>query len=274
MIKHILMSVATVYLILLCYLFLFQKRMIYFPWKIITDDPSDINLEFEDVYIKTSDGVKIHAWYIPVFESRATILFCHGNAGNLSHRLDTIRIFHELGLNVLIFDYRGYGKSQGNTTEKGTYLDALAAWNYLVTKKNISSSQIIIAGRSLGGSVGAWLAKEKKPRGLIIESSFTSVPEMGQKIYPFFPIKLLSRFKYNTRDYIQEIECPIMIVHSRQDNIIPFQFGEELFKSAKEPKLFLEIAGGHNGGFIDSENVYKAGFNKFFKILGIDDSNK
>ncbi|MCK4667760.1 alpha/beta hydrolase [Candidatus Dependentiae bacterium] len=265
------MSVATVYLILICYLFLFQKRMIYFPWQIITDDPSDINLEFEDVYIKTSDGINIHAWYIPADGSRATILFCHGNAGNLSHRLDTIRIFHELGLNVLIFDYRGYGKSHGNTTEKGTYLDALAAWDYLIHKKNIQSSQIIIAGRSLGGSVGAWLAKEKKPRGLIIESSFTSVPEMGQKIYPFFPIKLLSRFKYNTRDYIQEIECPIMIVHSRGDNIIPFQFGEELFKSAKDPKLFLEIAGDHNGGFIDSENVYKAGFNKFFKILRIDD---
>jgi len=191
------------------------------------------------------------------------VLFCHGNGGNISHRLDTIWTWNKLGMNVLIFDYRGYGKSEGKPSEEGTYLDAEAAWKHLVEKRGAAGERIIIHGRSLGGAVAARLARDHTPAGLILESTFSSVPDMAAKLYPMFPVRLLSRFEYGTAEYVAAVKCPVMVIHSAEDDIIPFKLGRRVFEAAGEPKRFVQIHGSHNSGFMESDGVYTPALRKF-----------
>ena len=171
-------------------LYFLQPRFLYSPVRQITYTPADIKLAFEKIALKTEDGLKISAWYIPADNARYTILFCHGNAGNMTHRLDSINILNELGLNCLIFDYRGYGDSQGKPTEEGTYRDAMAAWKWLTQDKRTKPDRIIIFGRSLGGSVAANLTTKVNPKALVLESAFTSYEQIGKKFYPYLPVHL------------------------------------------------------------------------------------
>ncbi|MCK4250589.1 alpha/beta hydrolase [candidate division WOR-3 bacterium] len=241
-------------------LFFTQSKYIYYPnypSRIIDNTPTVIGLEYEDISFKTVDNIILNGWFIPVKNARGTLLFCHGNAGNISHRLESIQLFYQLKLNTFIFDYRGYGQSEGSPTEKGTYYDVEAAWKYLVQKKEKEPSEIIVFGRSLGGSIAAWLAHKHTPRTLIIESTFTSVPDLAANIYPYFPVRLLSRFKYNTTEYLKQVDCPILIMHSCDDEIVPLSHGRQLYKIAKEPKEFLEIMGTHNRRIIESKRRYE-----------------
>lgn len=250
------------------YLFLMQAKLLYYPnipSRRLTASPADIGLEYESVSLSTIDGVGIHGWFIPVAQERGTLLFFHGNAGNIAHRLDSIKIFHDLGLSVLIIDYRGYGQSQGRISEQGTYLDAEAAWNYLTRTRNIPAARIAVFGRSLGAAMAAYIASGKKPGALILESAFTSVPDMAARLYPFFPVRLLSRFEYNTRKMLRSVTCPVLVVHSPADEIIPFENGLKLYESAREPKEFLKLQGGHNEGFLVSGRAYKDGIGRFIK---------
>jgi hypothetical protein len=240
-----------------------QRGMIFIPSREIEATPADIGLQFEDVVLRTQDNVSISAWYIPARNERAVLLFCHGNAGNNSHRLDSIRLFNDLNLSVLIFDYRGYGKSGGSPTEKGTYLDAEAALDYLINRKHVRPEKVVVFGRSLGGAVAAEVAFRHKVGALIIESGFTSVPEIGSKYYPFLPVKLLSRYSYATVDKVSKINAPKLFIHSPQDEIIPFRFGKALYESATPPKEFLEISGDHNNGFLISGSSYTDGLERF-----------
>ncbi len=252
------------------YLFLMQGKLIYYPnlpSRKLTADPLKIGLSFDEVTIKTSDEVKLHGWFVPAAQEEGVLLFFHGNAGNISHRLDSLALFHRLGLSTLIIDYRGYGQSGGRVSEEGTYLDAEAAWRYLVDVKNIEPAQIIIFGRSLGGSIGAHLAARYQPGGLIVESAFTSVPDMAASLYPFLPVRLLSKFRYDTGKALQECECPVLIIHSSEDEIIPYSHGEELFAIAPEPKMFLSIRGGHNDGFLVSGSKYREGLERFMAMI-------
>jgi len=191
------------------------------------------------------------------------VLFCHGNAGNISHRLESIEIFHRLGLNIFIFDYRGYGQSEGKPTEQGTYEDASVAWRYLTQQRQVNPNEIIVFGRSLGGAVASWLAQSHSPGALILESTFTSLADIAASLYPYLPVRLLLRFKYNTAEYLGKVNCPVLIVHSRDDEIMPFSHGCRLFEMASEPKKFLEISGTHNEGFIISGKDYEKGLNAF-----------
>ena len=262
----IVITIAGAYIILAGFLFAFQSHYVYYPdypERALLADPSAIGLDFESVYLETEDGVKLSAWFIPSDNARGVILFCHGNAGNISHRLESIEIFHQLGLSVLIFDYRGYGQSEGSPTEQGTYQDAEAAWRYLVETRQLEPAQIIIFGRSLGGAVAAWLAQSQRPGALILESTFTSVPDIAATLYPYLPFRLLSRFQYNTAEYLGGVDCPVLIVHSRDDEIMPFSHGRQLFEIAGEPKELLEISGTHNEGFITSGENYEQGLNAF-----------
>ncbi len=258
-----------VVILLVCYLafliiiYFIQDRMLYFPESEIWQTPKDIGLEYEEVSLKTRDNLTISGWYIPAEDEKGVLFFCHGNAGNISHRLESISIFHNLGLSVLIFDYRGYGKSEGKPSEKGTYLDAEAAWDYLVNIKNKSPEKIILFGRSLGAAIAADIALKKSPAGLILESSFLSVTEMGKKYYPWVPVKLLSKFDYSTIDKIQSISCPKLIIHSPDDEIVPFEHGKSLYEKALKPKEFLQIIGGHNEGFLISGDLYSGGLKSF-----------
>ena len=245
------------------YLYLNQSRYVYFPTRKITANPSDIGLLYEDVTIKTTDEVNISGWYIPAEKSRAVILFFHGNGGNISNRLDLIKIFYELRLNTFIIDYRGYGRSEGEPTEDGTYLDATAAWDYLVEKKKIAPDEIIVFGRSLGGPIAAWLAMDRKTKGLILDSTFTSIKDIGAKLYPYLPVKRFFKFDYSTISYLKVVNSPVLIIHSKDDEYIPFIHAEKLFEFANEPKQFLEITGGHNIGFMTSKDIYIEGINSF-----------
>jgi len=260
---QLLILITAIYAGLAVFLFFFQSRLIYFPTREIIATPDQIGLSYESVSFKAPDGVKLSGWFIPADSPRGVVIFCHGNAGNISHRLESVEIFHRLRLSTLIFDYRGYGASEGNPSEEGSYLDAKGAWNYLIEHKGLAPSDIILFGRSLGGAVAAWLARQYTPKTLIIESAFTSVPDLAGELYFYLPVKLLCRYKYNTLAAVKEVRCPVLIVHSQEDKVVPFSHGSRLFKAAREPKAFLEISGSHNEGFITSGDVYINGFKAF-----------
>jgi fermentation-respiration switch protein FrsA (DUF1100 family) len=232
--------------------YFFQARMVFYPEveRDVSVTPASVKMPFEDLHLQTSDGIRLHGWYIPAAQPRGTVLFLHGNAGNISHRLDSVQMFHRLGYSTLIFDYRGYGNSSGTPTEQGTYRDAEAAWRYLTEQRHIPSCHIVLFGESLGGAVAAWLATSRKPAALVIASGFTSVPDLGQQLYPYLPIRWLARIRYDTRKYLKSVTVPVLIAHSPQDDIVPFEHGRALFAAANPPKQFLELAGGHNDGFI------------------------
>ena len=257
---------AGIYLLLSLALYLLQGKMVFLanmPGRALTATPSDFGLEFEDVSITTRDGEKLHGWYVPAIRGRGVVLFFHGNAGNISHRLDSIEIFHQLGLDTLIIDYRGYGQSSGKPTEQGTYLDAEAAWSYLVDERGIAANRIIIFGRSLGGAIGAWLGTQQTAAAVIIESSFTSGVDMARRLYPFLPARLITRLHYPAAEYASRLQCPVLVVHSRDDEIIPFEMGQSIYAAAPQRKSFLELRGDHNSGFFISRNDYLPGLDKF-----------
>ncbi len=267
MFSSLLFIFISVWVLLTLLLYLFQSHYIYQPYKSLNTTPADINIDYKEISLKTSDGLALHGWWLPNAEAKYTLLFLHGNAGNISHRLHSLKLFHQLGLSVFIIDYRGYGNSEGKPGEKGTYLDADAAWQYLVNELKVDSNKIIIFGRSLGGAVASWLAAQYNAAAVILESTFTSVADMGQHYYPYLPIKYINYIKYDSLNRIEQINSPLLIVHSREDEIIPFKFAEALYSKAKEPKQFLEIAGDHNYGYQESVDVYSRGLQLFFQSL-------
>jgi fermentation-respiration switch protein FrsA (DUF1100 family) len=268
MLKFILV-VAACYGLLVVVVYFMQGRMLYLsgvPGRTLTMTPTNVGMDYQDVSIETTDGVTLHGWFIAGRTSRV-LLFFHGNAGNISHRLDSIRLFQDLGLSVLIIDYRGYGQSEGRTTERGIYRDADAAWHYLIEGRGIVASDIVIFGRSLGASVASRLAAKQQPLALIVESSFTSVPDIAQDLYPWLPARWLSRLSHATRDYVRDVRCPVLVVHSRDDEIIPFHHGEAIFASANEPRTLLAIRGTHNDAFLQDERAYIGGLRTFLTGL-------
>jgi fermentation-respiration switch protein FrsA (DUF1100 family) len=251
----------------------FQSGLLYLrhvPGRELEATPAAIGLDYEEARIEASDGVRLHGWFVPAGNPRGTLLFFHGNAGNVSHRLDSIRLYHDLRLSVLILDYRGYGRSEGSPTEPGTRRDARAAWDYLVEQRNISPASIILFGRSLGAAVAAELARERQPGALILESAFTSVPDVAQEAYWYLPARWLSRFEYKTVDYVRQVSAPVLTIHSEDDEIIPYHHGQSVFEAANEPKRFLTLRGGHNTGFILSEAEYRQGIDAFLsEVAGL-----
>lgn len=261
----ILLSLAAlIYIALILLLFLFQKRLVFFPSSGLIASPADIGLKYETVTVVADDGVRLYGWYIPT-ESDYTVLFFHGNAGNISHRLASIALFHQLGLNVFIIDYRGYGQSEGSPDEQGTYLDAEAAWTYLVNERGLAPDQIILFGRSLGGAVATQLATRHQPKALILESTFTSIPDMAARQFPFLPVRLLTTTRYPTIERIRQIDTPLLVIHSRDDEIIPYNHGRQIFEAAPEPKQFLDLQGTHNEGFLTAGDGYREGLRRFIE---------
>ena len=268
MLHSILFILVSVWVLLSLLLYLFQPKFVYFPSSEIDFTPDMAGLPYEDMYLKTEDGIDINAWFIPAENARKTLLFFHGNGGNISHRLDSLKIFHEMGLSVFIIDYRGYGQSQGTSSEQGTYRDAKAAWQYLTETLGISDKEIIIFGRSMGGAVATWLANQHTPSLLILESTFTSISDMGKHYYPYLPAQLLTRIKYASVDRMENIHCPILFSHSQTDEIVPYKLGRQLFEKAQAPKVFMELQGGHNDGFIASGRSYIEGIESFINTYG------
>ncbi|HSS64832.1 MAG TPA: alpha/beta fold hydrolase [Gammaproteobacteria bacterium] len=264
--KYVLLA-AAVYGGFCLALFLFQARLVLLPSRTLAASPVRIGLDFEDVWLQSADGVRIHGWFIPHAQPRGTLLFFHGNAGNIGDRLESIGIFHRLGLNILIIDYHGYGRSEGSPGEEESYSDAEAAWRHLVETRRIPPGEIVVFGRSMGGGVAAWLAARVAPAALILESTFTSVPEMAAKVYPFFPVRLLARIRLDAKAPLADVRAPVLVIHSAEDEIVPLEQGRALFEAAPEPKRFLELRGGHNDGFLVSREIYLAGLSAFMRDI-------
>jgi fermentation-respiration switch protein FrsA (DUF1100 family) len=245
------------------------SQVLYHPSREIRGTPADLGLFYEWVALETADGARLSAWWVPAGSPRGVLLFCHGNAGNISDRLDSIRIFNRLGLSVFIFDYRGYGRSSGHPSEQGIYRDAEAAWNYLTQVRQKDPHEIVVFGRSLGGSIAAWVSQVYKPQVLILESTFSSLREAARDRLPGIFVRLLVPDQYRTVQYLTMVHCPVLILHSREDEIIPFRHGEALHAAASEPKEFVEIHGSHNRGFLDSQPFYEAALDSvLLKYLG------
>lgn len=240
-----------------------RPYFMYYPENKLNATPADIGLRFEPVRLKTKDTVTIAGWWIPSDNERGVLLFSHGNSGNISDCLESIKIFNRLKLSIFIYDYRGYGESEGKPSELGTYLDAEAVWLYLTGERNIAGEKIIIFGRSLGGSISAWLADAHTPGMLIVESSFTSLVDVANDRHSWFPGRLAFGDSYDTASHLKKINCPVLIIHSKDDEISPYTQGEKLFKAANEPREFLEISGSHNEGFMESLVKYESGINTF-----------
>ncbi len=240
-----------------------QSGFIYHPESALVATPASVRLDYQEVRFKAADGVNLHAWWVPAKNERGVALFCHGNAGNISHRLKTIETLNALGLSTFIFDYRGFGLSEGSPSEKGTYADARGAWEYLVRERNIDPGKIIIHGRSLGGAVAAHLATERNPALLILESSFTSTRDVARHHVPFPPVAWIITYRYETIGRIRKLKCPVLVIHSPDDEVIPFSHGVRLFNSAPEPREFLKISGSHNNGFILSYREYSSAIDIF-----------
>jgi fermentation-respiration switch protein FrsA (DUF1100 family) len=253
--KDFILALAGVYVLILIAAYLFQSRMVFFPDRKMVGDPGDVGLDFEEVWLP-SGGRRIHCWFIPAAAPRATVLFCHGNAGNISHRLDSIKLFNELQLSVFIFDYQGYGLSGGRAGEGATYRDAHAAWDYLTLERGLRPDDIVLFGRSLGGAVAIELATVTEPLALIVESCFTSAVDMGTKLYPWLPIRLVRRIRYDSLARVVDVEAPKLFVHSIDDEVVPFGMGKRLYSRAHRPKQLLKIRGGHQDGFLAAGKLY------------------
>lgn len=265
MILRGLLVIGVAYAVVVALMWVFQERLLY-QAGFMTDQvatPAEAGLEWEPVALRTSDDLTLDAWWLPQGQERATLLFFHGNAGNISHRLPLLELFNRLGLSVLIIDYRGYGRSDGQPSEAGTALDARAAWQWLREEQRREAGDIVVHGRSLGAAVAAELAREVTPGAVILESPFRSVPLLASRIYPFLPARWLVRFDYATQDYVRDIAAPVLVIHSREDEIIPFEEGEAVYRAASEPKEMLVIEGGHNTGFRVSEQTYLDGIDQF-----------
>jgi fermentation-respiration switch protein FrsA (DUF1100 family) len=245
----------------------YEKNSIYYPKRELGDNPASFNLLYEEVNLPLAGNFKLNAWYIPAEGAHWSVLFCHGNAGNISHRLDKIRLLHSLAMNVLIFDYNGYGKSTGSPSEKALYEDARVAYQYMTGQLKIPPERIILYGESLGTAVAVDLAARKKVGGLILEGAFTSAKEMAGQLFPYVvPFFLASRFDSLAK--ISQVNAPILVIHSSQDEIVPIGMAEKLFSAAKTQKAFLRLKGGHNESFFIYQEIVRQKIAEFFKNAG------
>lgn len=258
-----LVLVAAALYALLCLAFwIWQDKLLYFPGPPPRTTPAALGLEYRELAIDTADGERLHAWLIPprppipggaggageVGRKRGVVLVCHGNAGGIDLRLELAQAFADMGLSTLLFDYRGYGASTGRASEAGTYADAEAAHAHLVSVEGFAPGEIVAFGESLGGAVVIELALRHGLAAVIAQDTFTSIPDIGSELYPWLPVRLLGRTRYDSAAKIGRLTVPVLVMHSRDDEIVPFAHGRTLYEAAREPKRFLETAGGHSGG--------------------------
>jgi fermentation-respiration switch protein FrsA (DUF1100 family) len=244
-----------------------EDRFIFHPDHVADRDPSHIGLAFEDVFFTTKDAIRLHGWFIPHQEARATLVWFHGNAGNISDRLLNIKLLHDrIKTNIFIFDYRGYGRSEGTASEKGTYLDGEAAIKYLLERDDASARRLVLFGRSLGAAVAAEMATRFTTLGLILESPFISIREMARAIFPSLPIAWLLRTRYDTMEKVRLVKTPILVLHGDRDATVPFAQGKKVFEVASQPKRFYRIVGAsHNDTFVVGGEEYYGALREFIE---------
>ena len=225
-----------------------EESLVYFPVAYPEGDWQPEGLAFEDARFQAADGVRLHGWYVPKENARAAVLFCHGNGGNLTHRIDALDMLHRwVGASVLIFDYRGYGRSEGRPSEAGVLADARAARAWLAKREKIGEDDVVLLGESLGGAVAVDLAARDGARALVLESTFDSLPEVAAYHYPWLPVRWAMRTRFDSASTIAEYHGPLLMAHGDADTIVPIRFGRRLFEAANEPKQFVLLPGhDHN----------------------------
>jgi len=255
-----------------------ERQFIFFPMTQVERRPSDLGIPFDDVYFKTEDGHLLHGWFLPAptvnspgdaVNRETTLLWFHGNAGNMGHRVDDLALFHHLlGVNVFIFDYRGYGNSKGKPSERGVYLDSRAALAYLTGREDVAPERIVYFGRSLGAAVAVELALHHPPDGMVLYSPFTSLADMGAALYTFSPVRLMAGNRLDSLARIGQYQGPLLVIHGEADEIIPIEQGRALYEAASGPKTFYPVRGAyHNDRLGDAEVGLWAAFHQFLSSL-------
>ena len=234
-----------------------ESRFIYFPTQTLTATPADVGLEFVDVHFETRDEVRLHGWWVPGRIDGTTLLWFHGNAGNLGDRVGLLELLHdEFGIGIFAIDYRGYGRSEGKPSEAGLYADARAALDAAQTHGDASANEIVVFGQSLGAAVAVELASSHSVRGVVLEAAFTSIQDMARHHYSFLPVWPLLRTSFDSEARIDSIDAPLLMVHGENDDIVPLDMGRRLFAAAKAPKEFSKVEeAGHNDVYLRTEFI-------------------
>ena len=227
-------------------------HLVFFPEKTIEFYPGQWDLKFEEVMFSSKDGTALHAWFLPGGAPNRTLIYYHGNAGNMGDRLPKLRRLHGIGMNIFIFDYRGYGGSGGKPCLYGVVEDSLAAYRYVLSRPDVDPTHIILYGESLGGAMAIQVAAQEKLSGLILESTFTSLLDMKKRSYPFFPDRMVPN-EYRSIDLIRQVHEPILVIHGTKDRTIPFDMGKKLFIAAPPPKRFVSFEGADHTDIVDRE---------------------
>ncbi len=235
-----------------------DQHYVYFPiawddhdWRTLS------RLPLEDVWLTAEDGVRIFGWYVEAPRRQGVLLWCHGNGGNIAHRLEQLQGFYDHGLSVFIFDYRGYGLSQGRPSEQGLYRDAAEAYAYLLHERRIAPRELILYGTSLGAAVAGELAKRSPAAGLILETPFPSIEAVARLMYGGVPVHRLLEARYDLAARLKEVRLPVLVLHGDRDTIIPFALGQAVYAAAHEPKRFYRIPGAdHNDTYLVGGDAY------------------
>lgn len=265
LILKLLIIAALVYLGFCALVYVQQDNLLFFPTKEMYQTPAQHGWDYEEVRLQV-DEFETFGWFVPAPENRrGVVLFSHGNAGNLADRIESIGIWRKLNFDVLAYDYGGYGHSTGKPSEQRCYADIRAMYDWLRSTKNVPPERIVLFGRSLGAGPTLQLATEVDCGAVIVESTFRSVPQFGSEIYPWLPVKLLARNRFNNEAKISAIDHPVLVAHSPDDTIIPVAHGRALYEVASEPKSFLEFRGDHNEGFWLSGDAYLSGLDEFLR---------
>lgn len=239
-------TLVTAYGVICLLAFLFQRHLLYLPVRWSAREASPANPAFQEAWIATADGEKLYAWVQPVKSSSWTVVIFHGNAGNLSYHLATLLPFKRLGIQAVLFDYRGYGLSSGRPSQKGLLKDGEAVVEYVETKLGVPRPRIVYFGQSLGSGVAALLAARRPPARLILESGYPSMAQVAAYHYRYLPVGLLMLDRFDAAGAFRKISCPVLFLHPELDEIIPIRFGRALFAAAHEPKRFVVLPGAHH----------------------------
>ncbi len=241
---------VALYLVVCFVAWFFQDRLVWYPGPPPTSTPEVIGAAFEDLELRTADGAFVHAWHVKAEHPRGIVVVSHGNAGNIENRLSLAQTFWLLGYDVLLFDYRQYGRSRGTLSEEGTYLDGLAALDHAAAR-GFEPQRTVLFGESLGGAVAIELARRRPCAVVVVEDTFTSLADVGAEVYPWLPVRWISRAKYASIEKVGQLDAPLLILHSREDQLVPFDHGRRLLAAHRGPKELLETGGGHGaGGFL------------------------
>jgi len=246
-----------------------EDSFIFHPSAEIVQTPRQAGLQFQDLYFTTADGVRLNGWFIPHRDARATLVWFHGNAGNISHRVENIKLLHDkVKINIFIFDYRGYGRSAGSISEEGSYRDGVAALDFVRQQLGVEAKSLIIFGRSLGAAVAAEVALRFPCRGLILETPFTSIRDMAKTVFPVLPIGPLLQTRYDVVEKVGRIKVPLLVLHGDHDDVVPYEQGKKVFAAAREPKEFYTIKGAtHNDTYIVGGDAYFQRLRRFVETV-------